>query len=676
MINNDTLNALYKKDAVKKDIKLNIYDGSTLIGTLTNANLHQDTFELYESICSQDNFRFGGCEAGYIKFKMENKYSKLRGKTIKAIQVVDNNELNLGTFKVEDDTASSDKQYREIVAYDELYSIRNRDITKWYNQQVFPMQIKKFRNMFFELFGITQVDITLPNDEIYLYKNTYEQNVNAGDVITDICEINGCFGKMNRDGKFEYLYLSHDNDTAIELPKNIRKDMTYEDYLTHKINKIKLVQQDVDFDFYYGDGDNQYPISMRILSLGTNKETLKTILSNIYDKIAGTVFTPVDLQFRGNPCIETGDYAYTYNYDNEKIYTYILQRTLSINSFEGMTDEYISKGTETYTREKSTQDEQIYSNSKDINDLYKNNFYAYTFTNNEALSINNTDKFIIKFNLSAVADADVIFIAGIPIIADCDGYAVIKYYKDDNIVENDTVRTYFHKGYNILTLTNFMFMDENGRLTLTVSLATEYVESTERKQSAKIISIENYIKNTDTDKEYTEVDVDTTIPKLSIAKETIKAVCFARGLAGNGKWDGTINIQETVNNINIPNKNITVQNIIDVMTANTQIPLFNDSGFVNIFGKTELNVINIDILDITDSIEFNEAIKYFIIDTSKSSQYTFDSKYVTISDDSFKLQTSYEFNSIAETIDTGKMQYIDIDLSQFSTVEGVTLTNE
>ena len=67
----EELFSLYKKDDVKKNIIIEIGDD-----TLSNNDLHQDNFSLYESICSQDNLRWGGCEASYIKFRMNNRHTK------------------------------------------------------------------------------------------------------------------------------------------------------------------------------------------------------------------------------------------------------------------------------------------------------------------------------------------------------------------------------------------------------------------------------------------------------------------------------------------------------------------------------------------------------------------------------------------------------------------------
>lgn len=36
---------------------------------------------------------------------------------------------------------------------------------------------------------------------------TEESAISGKTVVTAICEINGCFGNINRNGKFEYVFL-------------------------------------------------------------------------------------------------------------------------------------------------------------------------------------------------------------------------------------------------------------------------------------------------------------------------------------------------------------------------------------------------------------------------------------------------------------------------------------
>lgn len=54
----------------------NIYDN------ITNANIIQESFSLTESLCSQENLKFGLCESAHCEFEVVERYEKFIGKTI------------------------------------------------------------------------------------------------------------------------------------------------------------------------------------------------------------------------------------------------------------------------------------------------------------------------------------------------------------------------------------------------------------------------------------------------------------------------------------------------------------------------------------------------------------------------------------------------------------------
>lgn len=113
---------------------------------------------------------------------------------------------------------------------------------------------------------------------------------------------------------------------------------------------------------------------------------------------------------------------------------------------------------------------------------------------------------------------------------------------------DDILRQYVSRGDHFVTLSNNMTAEKDTRHTLTVKACTEYMESDSRQQAAKITSFERYI----TTGKYVAQAIDTTIPRATIAKSTIRAVLYAQGMAGTDEWDGTINISEYVTPMDLP----------------------------------------------------------------------------------------------------------------------------
>ena len=374
---------LFKKDTVDKQLSIVSDDGKI---NITNTELHQEKFELTESLCSEQELTFGSCEAAMIKFTVSNTFLPMKGRWMTVRMSLDGHAdipFQFGRYKVDSDTPTADRTCRDVVAYDALYDILNADVAAWYNT-VFPshkeqqkdkdgktttvtvydpVTMKQFRDSFFKHFGIEQADIILVNDGMSIEKtvavtpssetssdteesSTIGESMSGKEVLSCICELNGCMGHMGRDGKFHYIYLEQEiqglyprNDLypADNLyprdPKSNRigKDLyitaEYEDFLVKTINKLQIREQKNDIGVIVGTGDNAYVIEDNFLVYGKGTKELKGIAKNILSKIRGIVYRPFTADCKGNPCLEVGD-AVRLPTRYELIESYILKRTL------------------------------------------------------------------------------------------------------------------------------------------------------------------------------------------------------------------------------------------------------------------------------------------------------------------------------------------------------------
>ena len=129
---------LFTNDSVDKQLRITSDDGKI---NITNAELHEEEFELTESLCSESELTFGICEAGMIKFTVSNVFLPMKGKWLTAKMTVGadaSDPFVIGRYKVYSDTPTADRKYRDVVAYDALYDVINADVTSWYNS-VFPV---------------------------------------------------------------------------------------------------------------------------------------------------------------------------------------------------------------------------------------------------------------------------------------------------------------------------------------------------------------------------------------------------------------------------------------------------------------------------------------------------------------------------------------------------------
>ena len=338
-----TLQDLFYRQNVDKQFIITTDDGSV---TITNTELHQESFELTESLCSENELTFGACGAAPVKFTISNIFTSLKDKWITVKIILDGNSDNsfiLGRYKVVSDKPTADRIKREIEAYDALYDVINTDVVDWYNN-ILPttdtyITFKTFRDSFFAHFGITQKELTLVNDTMTVSRGVYTDELSGGQVLNAICEINGCLGHIGRSGQFEFVYLS--NTAPITINKSYYTSADYQDYIVSQIDKLQIRQDENDIGAIVGTGSNTYVIENNFLVYGKDAATLKAIATNIFNKIKGITYRPAEISSSGNPCIEVGD-AIKLSSKYAEINTYVLERTLK--GIQALTDSYTAQG--------------------------------------------------------------------------------------------------------------------------------------------------------------------------------------------------------------------------------------------------------------------------------------------------------------------------------------------
>ena len=367
MINYQYAN-LFTEDSTSKQVTIEYED--TLI---TNDDLFNQEITLEESLCSSQELRFGACEASVLKFKVANIVAPMSSKWINVKMVLNNHAdapFTIGRYKVAKDTVTADRRWRNITAYDALYDIIKMDVSAWYNT-VFPsndalITMEMFRNSFMFLFGLDQVLPAegLVNDTMLIAKTISPEELSGGTVIRSICELNGCFGHIGRDGKFHYITLER-NIQGLYPRKNLHPSKQlfpktpktfasgakksyisdqYEDYLVKTIDKLQIRQEENDIGIIINEtGTNAYIIEDNFLVYGKSSEELEQIAGNIFKVITKLVYRPFSAEVKGNPCFEVGD-PVRISTQNKLVESYVLERTLT--GIQALRDNFAAKGQE------------------------------------------------------------------------------------------------------------------------------------------------------------------------------------------------------------------------------------------------------------------------------------------------------------------------------------------
>ena len=372
----DSIASLFLDDAVDKQIKIEYDDG-----TITNKELHFEEIELVERLCSESQLRFGACESAMIKFRISNEGISLKDKWLAVTDTLEDDITRLfalGNYKVDSDKPTADRRYRDIIAYDAMYDIINAEVSKWYNELLpnadSTITLKEFRDSFLAYFGIEQEEVELINDSMTVSKTIEPSKLSGKTVITAICEINGCFGHIGRDGKFKYVFLRdldlYPADTlypaedvypgipgdAEEISKSHYISAKYEDYETAVIDKLQIRQEEDDIGYIFGDGSNCYVVQDNFLVYGKGADELQVIAENLYAIISNVWYRPAHVEAKGNPCLEVGD-GIKLETSRGTIYTYILQRTLK--GIQALRDTYDAEGEQCQTQNPNSVRESI-----------------------------------------------------------------------------------------------------------------------------------------------------------------------------------------------------------------------------------------------------------------------------------------------------------------------------
>ena len=373
---NSNLKEKYWDSATDKQMVISV------VGTnqkIDNSMLEIGTFALEESLCSESELKFGACEANCVKFTARNTAGNIIGKTISIEETIDGdseNPMPYGVFKVASDVPTADRTKRQITAYDAMYDIINADVKAWYSGLSFPMTLKAFRDSFFSYLGIEQAAATLSNDSMTVNKTlvatqtddssavTEESTISGKTVVTAICEINGCFGNMNRDGKFEYVFLKaitsalypaedlfpSDNlfpsDANTESMTGHYITFDYEDFQSQAITQLEIKTSDDNAGAIVGTAGNNYSITGNFLVSDKTGAELEQIANNLLPIMAQAAYTPIkSCTCVGNPCLTLGE-PIRFNTSREIVETYLLQRILT--GVQCKRDSITAQGTQTH----------------------------------------------------------------------------------------------------------------------------------------------------------------------------------------------------------------------------------------------------------------------------------------------------------------------------------------
>jgi len=346
------------------------------------ADMKAESFQLDESVCPEENLKFGLCESAKVEFIIENKteipnlsdygdflniYMYFNGDSDTLFQI--------GQYICYKDEYTNNRRQRRIELYDAMFTLNDLDITSWYNTYFSDGLRHEIIFAVADLFKWIRGDSPYNNDKsspkIDIEIDSEYSLCNGGfpigktiesDIVTfsffmqGVLEFNGSFGHITREGKFKLLTMEwYDKDPARVVTDDTRKPPTnYNDTPTWGIGGIDVYDRNNVLKFYVRNTTKKRPSIYVMLDpwvLADRDEGnayVQSALARLQNVIYHTNYTPSETECSGDLCVEVGDrldvrFNQRGEYDTRnKFRSYVLERHFrGIQSFR---DTYTSKG--------------------------------------------------------------------------------------------------------------------------------------------------------------------------------------------------------------------------------------------------------------------------------------------------------------------------------------------
>lgn len=299
--------------------------------TITNNKIYESSMKLKESLMEGNNIEFVGCISSQFSIQIYDVPQNLKGQRIEVyVKTDDTDEIPLFKGIVDSAKMQTNRKFKDITAYDVLYTKGQIDVAGWYNNLTFPITLGEFRNSLCSYIGLEQMETVLPNDDIVIEKKFVPKTLKCLTVLKSICQINGCFGIINRAGLFEYRFIynafdevypsvtlfppfypvaDHSKDAG-EISNNFSfyRNINYEEFVVKPVERLQIRDSEDDDGVFVGNPTgNKYIIQNNMFAYDMDKKTLEKMGERIFEKIANISFHPCSTSNNGLPFVEVGD---------------------------------------------------------------------------------------------------------------------------------------------------------------------------------------------------------------------------------------------------------------------------------------------------------------------------------------------------------------------------------
>ena len=628
-----------------------------------------------DELLVQGNISLGECNANKLEVQIFG-LDDVSNKKIKVWQTDLDGENLKNIFEGYVDSCKLDNlgYYRDIVAYDAIYYKGRLNVANWWTAFWLPDQqetstLKEIRESICDYLELTyDKDVTYFNDDFVVTQTVTISNLSFANMLKMICELQCTFPNITRDGHIEFLTLPKIEEAIDISGLYEHESSTFETYTTELIDAVII----------YGSGEegvssldddakpnNAYTISGNIFTYDLDKDALKALAVNIFNKISYISYQPADItMIQSNIDLHLGDLVKT-----DKGYSYVFANNLSGSLLveqeivaEG--DQFLSEVDEQY----NADIQALRKKTEDLTgDTLANKMVYYTYTNVYKYEVGADEIKVVDITVYTTDITDLIFLCNINLtvtpnkvkktrtitfteidsetkeetevskdISYEDESPVVLYVRymwEDGTIDYHPVQTYNHSGRYMLPLIYFL-QDIPENMTGHFQVMLKCVGGT------------------------------ILIPKLDLI-----ATVLGQGLdASDANWNGRIDIYEDLKPIKV-STDITVPKFRESYGFS-----YPDTGASSTITETFKKVIvntAIKLPGFTEQILDKIVIDNYTFRTIFKKNYEYSQNYIKTENDVFEMNLDYTVKGTSQTIDSGYLEAVEINTEQFSSVESI-----
>lgn len=330
----DIFNDIGKKYFINYNISIDVSNG--LVVELDAEDIIQESVSIKQSINEQSKLAFGGCISSYFSVSVAgaNDYA-IDGKKMTVTANIEDAEENtvysysVGEFYIDSSPLSSNKLYRNITAYDCLYTKGNKNASEYY-EGLFTnsesVNLGTFITGLLTYAGIPTNNLNISTN-ILIYHGVSMQGseVTVNTLLRMALELLGKYGYIDSDGYFNVIDISSNVSHAID--NYISFDKSEKPY--DGVTGVRIQLSSTDEGTLVGQTGNVYDVTSNYLTYGMSSQEITAIGQSLRTTLQSYSFTPCTIETYNTLYLELGDVISVTDEENVTFYSPILSREIN-----------------------------------------------------------------------------------------------------------------------------------------------------------------------------------------------------------------------------------------------------------------------------------------------------------------------------------------------------------